>query len=137
MPSVASIRREKRLHELAEDRLLVPGKISPGEDWNDLVAPFLDVCAAAFFPIHQHDDESDLSAGFFDRIYRLEGGATRRDDVVNDHHRIARREIAFDPFLPAMFFRCFPDRENLERTGRILALCGEPDAQRTRIGTHR
>ena len=81
----------------AEDRLLVPGKISPGEDRDDFVAPFLDVCAAAFFSIHQHDDESNLSAGFLDRIYRLDGGATGGDDVVNYHHRIARREIAFDP----------------------------------------
>src|SRR2546423_14420382 len=135
MPSVASIRREKRLHELAEDRLLVPGKISPGEDWNDLVAPFLDVCAAAFFSLHQHDDESDLSAGFFDRIYRLNGRSACGDYVVNYHHRIARQEIAFDPLLPAVLFRCFPDRENLERTGRILALGGDTDAQRNRIGT--
>ena len=36
-----------------------------------------------------------------------------------------------------MFFRCFPDRENLERAGRILPLCGYSDAQRNRIGTHR
>jgi len=120
----------------AEDRLLVPGKISPGEDRDDFVAPFLDVCAAAFFSIHQHNDKSDLSAGFFDRIYCLNGGAACRDDVVNYHHRIARGEIAFDPLLPAVFFRCFPDGENLERTGRILALCGDTDAQRNRIGTH-
>jgi hypothetical protein len=88
MPSVAL---------LAEDRLLVPGKISPGEDWDDFVAPFLDVCAAAFFSIDQHDDESDLSPGFFDCVYRLDGRSTSGDDVVNYHHRIARREIAFDP----------------------------------------
>src|SRR5437764_14816227 len=120
----------------AEDRLLVPGKISPGEDRDDFVAPFLDVWAPAFFSIHQHDDESDLSAGFFDRIYRLDGGAACRDDVIDYHHRIVRREIAFNPLLPAMLFRCFSDRENLERTGRILALCGDTDAQRNRIGTH-
>ena len=33
-----------------------------------------------------------------------------------------------------MFLRCFSDRENLERTGRILALCGDTDAERNRIG---
>jgi hypothetical protein len=88
MPSVAL---------LAEDGLLVPGKISPGEDRDDFVAPFLDVCAAAFFSIDQHDDESDLSAGFFDCIYRLDGGAACCDDVVNYHHRITGREIAFNP----------------------------------------
>src|SRR5438445_5789026 len=68
-------------------RLSVPGKISPGEDRDNFVAPFLDVCAATFFSVHQHDDESDLSAGFFDRIYRLDGGTACRDDVVNYHHR--------------------------------------------------
>ena len=82
---------------LAEDRLLVPGKISPGEDRDDFVAPFLDVCAAAFFSVHQHDHESDLSAGFFDRVYRLDGRSTSGDDVVNYHHLITRREIAFEP----------------------------------------
>src|SRR6476659_4269537 len=128
MPSVAL---------LAEDRLLVPGKIRPGEDRDDFVAPFLDVCAAAFFSIDQHDDESDLAAGFFDRVYRLHGRSTSGDDVINYHHRITRREIAFDPLLPAMFFRCLPNCENLEWAGRILALCGDTDAQRNRIGTHR
>ncbi len=82
---------------LAEDRLLVPGKISPGEDRDDFVAPFLDVYVAAFFSVDQHDDESDLSAGFFDRVYRLDGRSTGGDDVVNYHHRITGREIAFDP----------------------------------------
>src|SRR6266550_2304545 len=121
----------------AEDRLLVPGKISPGEDRDDFVAPFLDVCVAAFFSVHQHDDESDLAPGFFDCVYGLDGGPACCDDVVNYDYRIARRKIAFDPLLPAVFFRCFPDRENLERTGRILALCGDTDAQRDRIGTQR
>src|SRR5205814_1326972 len=36
-----------------------------------------------------------------------------------------------------MFLRCFPDRENLKRTRRILALCGDTDAQRNRVGAQR
>src|SRR6267378_7312890 len=100
-PSLADVNRSRpkmpSVALLAEDRLLVPGKISPGEDRDDFVAPFLDVCAAAFFSIDQHDDESDLSAGFFDCIYRLDGGAACCDDVVYYHDRIARREVAFDP----------------------------------------
>ena len=81
-----------------------PGQIRAGEDGDDFVAAFLDVFAAAFFSVDQHNDESDLSAGFFDRVYRLDRGTACRDDVVNYHHRIARREIAFDSLLPAMFF---------------------------------
>src|SRR5205814_2122293 len=101
----------------AEDRLLVPGKIIRGEDRDNFGASFLDICAAAFFSVHQHDDKSDLSPGFFDCLYRLDGGAACGDDVVNYHHRNTGREIAFDPLWPAMFFRCFSDRENLERAG--------------------
>jgi hypothetical protein len=62
-----------RNSDVSEETLFVICKISPGENRGDFVAPFLDVCAAAFFSIDQHDDESDLSAGFFDRIYRLDG----------------------------------------------------------------
>jgi len=58
---------------------------------------------------------------FFDRVYRLDGRSTGGDDVVNYHHRITGREIAFDPLLPGHVFRCFSDRENLEWAGRILA----------------
>src|SRR5439155_19909935 len=51
--------------------LSVTGQIGASENGDNFVAAFLDVCAAAFFSVHQHDDESDASAGFFDRVYCL------------------------------------------------------------------
>ena len=36
-----------------------------------------------------------------------------------------------------MFLRCFPDGEDLKRIRRILALCGDTDAQRNRVGAQR
>jgi len=58
-------------------------ELGAGEDGDDFVAALLDVCAAAFFSVHQQDNESDLSAGFFDRIDCLNGRSTRGDYIVN------------------------------------------------------
>jgi hypothetical protein len=59
-------------------------EIGAGEDGNDFVAALLDVFTAAFLPVDEHEDESDVAASFFDRVDRLNGGAAGRDDVVNN-----------------------------------------------------
>src|SRR6266404_2504158 len=96
---------------LAEDRLLGPGKISPGEDRDDFVAPFLDVCAAAFFSIHQHDDESNLSAGFLDRIYPLYGVVPGAALFRKSPNPAARPQRPLDALVPPGCRPARPSRE--------------------------
>ena len=40
--------------------------------------------AAAFLSVDEDEDESDVAAGFFDGVNRLNGGAAGGDDIVND-----------------------------------------------------
>ena len=48
-------------------------EIGAGEDGNDFVAALLDVFAAAFLSVDEDEDESDVAAGFFDGVDRLNG----------------------------------------------------------------
>src|SRR4030095_1472656 len=112
-------------------------EIGAGENGDDFGAALFDIFAAAFLSVDENEDESDVAARFFDGVDGLNGGAAGGDDVVSDGARIAGRKISFDPFLSAMFFDGFANRENLERgssRSRIFTLRGNADAKRDWIG---
>jgi hypothetical protein len=70
----AGTRAPAGMGQLGEGYLLsVIAQVRAGEDGDNCVAAFLDIFAAAFFSVHQHNDESDLSVGFFDRVDCLNG----------------------------------------------------------------
>jgi hypothetical protein len=64
-------------------------QIGAGEDGNDFVAALLDVFAATFLSIEQHQNESNVAASLFDRVDRLNGRAAGGNDIVNDDDGIA------------------------------------------------
>jgi len=59
-------------------------QISASEDGDDFVAALLNVFAAAFLSIEQHQNEGDMAAGLFNRIDRLNSRPAGGNDIIND-----------------------------------------------------
>ena len=58
----------------------------------------------------------------FDRLNRLQRGATGGEDIIDDHHLVTWLQLSFHEFLTAMAFRLFANKETLQ--GSAVTMVG-------------
>ena len=83
------------------------------------MAQFLDVRAAAFFAVLQHEDEGNFAPLRLDALDGLDGGTTGGDHVIHHDHAVTWLEIAFHEFLAAVFLGFLAHAEGVDGMGRI------------------
>ena len=71
-------------------------ELRASENWDNGVAAFLDIFAAAFLSIDQSQYERDTAAGCLDSFNSLERRAARGDYIFHDYDRIIGRKITLN-----------------------------------------
>jgi len=114
-----------------------PDEVRAGEKGHYFVTVLFDRLPPTFFSIHQNQDKRHSSSRVLNGLNRLQRRAASRNDIIDHHDQVAFLEIAFDQFLPPVCLDALAHDESLDGDGWSIRKCGEGNAERDRVGSHR